>query len=153
MCRHFLHKRVLSHSHDSRCHNNNNTNSLQIIRDAAAARAEPQLHLSMHIERLRTVFWTVPPAKHTFFNRVIQSVQSNQSSTQRVKMSSPYFFRQPFHYIRWASHEKPAIFYSIVIGSMGPVFLVVVPPIRKYFGDGPREKVPMTYPSKFLIPG
>lgn len=50
--------------------------------------------------------------------------------------------------MRWASHEKPAIFYSIAIGCVGPVLLVVVPPIRRYFGDGPREKIPLTYPSK-----
>ena len=28
--------------------------------------------------------------------------------------------------------------------------MVVVPPVRRYFGDGPREKIPMTYPSKPL---
>lgn len=52
--------------------------------------------------------------------------------------------------MRWASHEKPAIFYSIVIGSIGPVMLVTVPPIRKRLGDGPRERIPLTYPGKFF---
>ncbi|OCL00083.1 NADH-ubiquinone oxidoreductase 9.5 kDa subunit [Cenococcum geophilum 1.58] len=60
--------------------------------------------------------------------------------------SAPYFFRQPIRYMRWASHEKPAIFYSIVIGSMGPVTILAAPPIRRYFGDGPRPKIPLTYP-------
>ena len=33
---------------------------------------------------------------------------------------------------------------------VGPMSMVVVPPVRRYFGDGPREKIPMTYPSKPL---
>ena len=28
--------------------------------------------------------------------------------------------------------------------------MVAVPPLRRYFRDGPREKIPMTYPSKSL---
>ena len=27
--------------------------------------------------------------------------------------------------------------------------MIVVPPLRKRIGDGPREKVPLTYPSEF----
>jgi hypothetical protein len=50
--------------------------------------------------------------------------------------------------MRWASHAKPAIFYSVVLGSIGPPMLLVVPPVRRYFGDGPREQIPMTYPGK-----
>ncbi|OCL06897.1 hypothetical protein AOQ84DRAFT_296160 [Glonium stellatum] len=60
--------------------------------------------------------------------------------------SAPYFFSQPIRYMRWAAHQKPAIFYSIVIGSMGPITILVAPPIRRYFGDGPRPKIPLTYP-------
>ena len=64
--------------------------------------------------------------------------------------AAPYFFRQPIRYLRWASHEKPAIFYSCCIAMLGPISMVAVPPVRRYFGDGPREKIPMTYPSKPL---
>ncbi|KAL3418831.1 NADH-ubiquinone oxidoreductase 9.5 kDa subunit [Phlyctema vagabunda] len=60
--------------------------------------------------------------------------------------ATPKFFSQPFRYMRWAAIEKPAIFYSVIIGSMGPVSLIVVPPIRYRLGDGPRPKIPMTYP-------
>ncbi|OCK79957.1 NADH-ubiquinone oxidoreductase 9.5 kDa subunit [Lepidopterella palustris CBS 459.81] len=61
--------------------------------------------------------------------------------------TAPFFFRQPIRYLRWASHEKPAIFYSIVIGSAGPVIMVIAPPIRRYFGDEiSRPKIPLTYP-------
>jgi len=62
---------------------------------------------------------------------------------------SPYFFRTPIRYLRWASHEKPAIFYASCIASMGPVFLIAVPPLRRRFGDDPRERIPLTYPSKW----
>lgn len=62
-------------------------------------------------------------------------------------MSRPYFFSQPFRYMRWAAHERPAIFFSIVLGCLGPVSLVSIPPVRRYFGDVNPEKVPMTYPS------
>lgn len=67
-------------------------------------------------------------------------------------MTTPYFWRQPLQYLRWASHEKPAIFYSIVIGSLGPLTLFVVPPIRHRLGDGPRERIPLTYPSMSSSP-
>ncbi len=61
----------------------------------------------------------------------------------------PRFFSQPLRYLQWAAIEKPAIFYSIVIGSMGPVTVLVVPPIRRILGDGKRPEIPLTYPSMF----
>ena len=68
-----------------------------------------------------------------------------------VTMSSiPRFFSQPLRYLRWASIEKPAIFYSIVIGSLGPIVMFVVPPIRHRLGDPQRPQIPLTYPSMFV---
>ncbi|KIN08037.1 hypothetical protein OIDMADRAFT_37335 [Oidiodendron maius Zn] len=58
----------------------------------------------------------------------------------------PRFFSQPLRYIRWASIEKPAIFWSIVIGSIGPVMVVTVPGIRNRLGDPKRPEIPLTYP-------
>ncbi|KAH6718428.1 hypothetical protein DL95DRAFT_341690 [Leptodontidium sp. 2 PMI_412] len=58
----------------------------------------------------------------------------------------PRFFSQPLRYLRWAAIEKPAIFYSIVIGSMGPVTVLTVPPIRRMLGDEKRPEIPLTYP-------
>jgi hypothetical protein len=63
-------------------------------------------------------------------------------------MSTPQFWSTPLRYIRWASHEKPAILYSLLIGSMGPVALVTLPPLRRALGDVDPEPIPMTYPSK-----
>ncbi|RAL12700.1 NADH:ubiquinone oxidoreductase subunit NDUFA3 [Aspergillus homomorphus CBS 101889] len=61
-------------------------------------------------------------------------------------MSAPQFWSTPFRYMRWASHEKPAIFYSLIVGAMGPVALVTLPPIRRYFGSYDPEPVRFTYP-------
>ncbi|CAG8948762.1 hypothetical protein HYFRA_00001884 [Hymenoscyphus fraxineus] len=58
----------------------------------------------------------------------------------------PQFFSQPLRYIRWAHVAKPAIFYSLVIGSLGPVVMIAAPPLRLRFGDGPRPQIPKTYP-------
>ncbi|KAA8633246.1 hypothetical protein SMACR_01349 [Sordaria macrospora] len=58
----------------------------------------------------------------------------------------PHFWAQPFRYIRWSAREKPAYFYSCVIAGLGPVFLTVVPPVRKYFGDVNPAPIPVTYP-------
>ena len=44
------------------------------------------------------------------------------------------------------AHEAPVIFYSCVIGALGPVILVGVPPIRKSLGYKPSEFIPTTYP-------
>lgn len=63
-------------------------------------------------------------------------------------MSTPLFWSTPIRYLRWASHEKPAIFWSLIIGSMGPVALVGLPPIRRALGDVDPEPIPMSYPSK-----
>lgn len=66
-------------------------------------------------------------------------------------MSAPHFWSTPLRYLRWASYEKPAIFYSIIVGSMGPVALVTLPPIRRFFGDVDPEPIPLTYPSKEIL--
>jgi hypothetical protein len=72
--------------------------------------------------------------------------------TRSITMSTPQFWSTPLRYIRWASHEKPAIFYSLIIGSMGPVALVTLPPLRRALGDVDPEPIPMTYPSKLANP-
>ncbi|PYH48737.1 NADH:ubiquinone oxidoreductase subunit NDUFA3 [Aspergillus saccharolyticus JOP 1030-1] len=61
-------------------------------------------------------------------------------------MSTPQFWSTPIRYCRWAAHEKPAIFYSLIVGAMGPVALVTLPPIRRYFGSYNLPPVPLTYP-------
>jgi len=58
----------------------------------------------------------------------------------------PRFFQQPLRYLYWASIHKPAYFYSIIVGSVGPVLVVTVPPIRRYMGEEPIPKIPLTYP-------
>ncbi|KAL1942264.1 hypothetical protein VTO73DRAFT_6328 [Trametes versicolor] len=49
-------------------------------------------------------------------------------------MASLFSFRQTYRYLQRQAHEQPVIFYSLVIGLIGPVMLVTVPPIRKTLG-------------------
>ncbi|KAK5685379.1 n19m, NADH-ubiquinone oxidoreductase 9.5 kDa subunit [Elasticomyces elasticus] len=63
-------------------------------------------------------------------------------------MAPVSFWSTPGTYIHWAARHKPAIFWSMVVGSMGPVVVVVAPPIRRFFGDGPRSQIPLTYPEQ-----
>lgn len=66
--------------------------------------------------------------------------------------ATPRFFSQPLKYLHWAAIEKPAIFYSLIIGSMGPVLVLTVPPIRRRLGDVQRPPIPSTYPGMLLLP-
>ncbi|KDQ07097.1 hypothetical protein BOTBODRAFT_39079 [Botryobasidium botryosum FD-172 SS1] len=55
-------------------------------------------------------------------------------------------FRNTYRYLRQSAHERPVIFWSILLGSIGPVAVGVVPPVRKSFGWKPAERIPTTYP-------
>jgi hypothetical protein len=68
-----------------------------------------------------------------------------------MSSTAPLFFKQPFRYMKWASIHKPAYFYSIIVGCMGPATIAIVPPIRSYLGDEKRTKVPQTYPSTYTV--
>ncbi|KAK5135582.1 hypothetical protein LTR08_005062 [Meristemomyces frigidus] len=61
-------------------------------------------------------------------------------------MAPVSFWTAPRAYLQWAARAKPAIVWSMVLGGLGPVFIGVVPPVRRYFGDGPRPQIPLTYP-------
>ncbi|KAL8387168.1 hypothetical protein RB595_010109 [Gaeumannomyces hyphopodioides] len=60
--------------------------------------------------------------------------------------ATPRFWAGPARYIRWAARERPAYFWSVVVGGAGPVTLAVVPPIRRLLGDEDAPVIPMTYP-------
>jgi hypothetical protein len=45
------------------------------------------------------------------------------------------------------AHESPVLFYSVVLGLVGPVLAFGVPPIRERMGYRPPEPIPTTYPS------
>ncbi|KAK1758658.1 hypothetical protein QBC47DRAFT_375377, partial [Echria macrotheca] len=61
-------------------------------------------------------------------------------------MSTPRFWATPLRYIRWSARERPAYFWSVVVGAMGPVMLITVPPLRKRMGAEIPAEIPMTYP-------
>jgi hypothetical protein len=65
---------------------------------------------------------------------------------------APFFWQQPIRYWRWSSRERPALFWSCVIGALGPVTLAVVPPIRHALGDYDAKPIPTTYPSMAAHP-
>ncbi|KAJ8122129.1 hypothetical protein ONZ43_g1598 [Nemania bipapillata] len=59
---------------------------------------------------------------------------------------TPLFWAGPLRYWRWSARERPAFFWSIIIGGLGPIMALTVPPIRMRLGYAPSPKVPMTYP-------
>ncbi|KAF5702015.1 NADH dehydrogenase [Fusarium mundagurra] len=65
--------------------------------------------------------------------------------------AAPLFWQTPLKYCRWAARERPALFWSVIIGAAGPVAMPIVPPIRYYFGDVDAPPVPVTYPSAFPL--
>ncbi|KAH9992549.1 hypothetical protein BJV74DRAFT_834781 [Russula compacta] len=56
-------------------------------------------------------------------------------------------FRNTYRYLQRQAHESPVLFYSVVLGSIGPVLAFTVPPIRERLGYRPPEPIPTTYPS------
>ncbi|CAI4211081.1 unnamed protein product [Parascedosporium putredinis] len=61
-------------------------------------------------------------------------------------MSSPRFWATPAKYMRWAARERPAYFWSLVIGVVGPVSIPITLKIRELVGDENAPKIPVTYP-------
>ncbi|KAF8429116.1 hypothetical protein EV426DRAFT_583759 [Tirmania nivea] len=59
---------------------------------------------------------------------------------------TPLFFQSPIRYMRYASHQYPAIYWSVVIGAVSPVIVFGAPYIRKKLGYENSPRVPMTYP-------
>lgn len=56
---------------------------------------------------------------------------------------------------RKAAHERPVIFFSIIVGAIGmsfelivvgPALVLTVPPMRMQMGWKPAERIPVTYP-------
>jgi hypothetical protein len=100
-------------------------------------------------------------------SRVLRFSSRAQLTTAMTSLLSP--FRQTYRYLvrnyfisaqnhadknyahkqQRQAHESPVIFYSVVLGTIGPVMVVAVPPIREYFGYRPAEIVPNTYPRAY----
>jgi hypothetical protein len=59
------------------------------------------------------------------------------------------FWSSPIRYLRWAQHEKPAIFWSIVLGAMGPPILFAGRPFREWIGDEIPKAIPTSYPGEY----
>ncbi|CAH1755847.1 13129_t:CDS:2 [Entrophospora sp. SA101] len=62
------------------------------------------------------------------------------------------FFSRQINFLKKSAEERPAYFWSLAIGFIGPIGVLVIPDIRrKYFGYEPPLPFPTTYPSKFKI--
>lgn len=48
--------------------------------------------------------------------------------------------------MRWAAHERPVVFFSLIVGAIGPIAVVTVPQYRAKLGWKPAERIPVTYP-------
>ncbi|KAI1748148.1 NADH-ubiquinone oxidoreductase 9.5 kDa subunit [Xylaria castorea] len=59
---------------------------------------------------------------------------------------TPAFYASPIRYCLWAAREHPALFWSCIIGSAGPVTVLTVPPTLKFLGYERAKPIPMTYP-------
>lgn len=66
-------------------------------------------------------------------------------------MSAPLFWSTPLKYCSWAARERPAFFWSVVVGAAGPALMPIVPPIRHMLGDVDPAPIPVTYPGAFMI--
>ncbi|EMD35704.1 hypothetical protein CERSUDRAFT_84814 [Gelatoporia subvermispora B] len=55
-------------------------------------------------------------------------------------------FRSLYRTLQRQAHESPVIFWSCVLGAVGPAMVLVVPPIRKKLGYRKAEPIPSTYP-------
>lgn len=61
-------------------------------------------------------------------------------------MSTPLFWSTPLKYCAWAAREKPALFWSVVIGAAGPLAMPFGPSLRRLAGDVDPAPIPVTYP-------
>jgi hypothetical protein len=77
----------------------------------------------------------------------------NQSHTTANMPTIPLtFWNHPLRYLRTAAHEKPAIFWSVVLGSLGPISLAVGRPFREWIGDEIPKAIPGSYPGEYTPP-
>lgn len=73
----------------------------------------------------------LPNALHHYRTPTVRAHESTDDySSSRailsrsITMAPVSFWTTPFQYIHWASRAKPAIFWSIVVGSCGPIMVV-----------------------------
>ena len=60
--------------------------------------------------------------------------------------AAPHFWSMPFKYCRWAARERPALFWAVIIGGIGPVMIYPVRSLRYRLGDVDPPRVPTSYP-------
>ncbi|WFD37361.1 n19m, NADH-ubiquinone oxidoreductase 9.5 kDa subunit [Malassezia japonica] len=53
-------------------------------------------------------------------------------------------FVNTFNYL--SAHERPIVFFSLLVGFVGPTAVIGVPRVRASYGWKPAERIPVTYP-------
>lgn len=61
----------------------------------------------------------------------------------------PRFWATPIRYLQWSARERPAYFWSIIVGAIGPISIPITLKIREWAGDENAPKIPVTYPGRF----
>lgn len=65
-----------------------------------------------------------------------------------MSAAAPHFWSTPLKYCRWAARERPALFWSFILGAAGPLTMPIIPPIRRALGDVDPAPIPVTYPGE-----
>ncbi|KAH7256237.1 hypothetical protein BKA59DRAFT_521523 [Fusarium tricinctum] len=94
----------------------------------------------------RSCDWTVDIDSQSPSSPRPDDKQPHDPRQLTIMSAAPLFWSTPLKYCRWAARERPALFWSVIIGAAGPVAMPIVPPIRHYFGDIDAPPVPVTYP-------
>lgn len=52
---------------------------------------------------------------------------------------------------RQSAHERPIVFFSLLVGFVGPAAVIGVPRVRASYGWKPAERIPVTYPRTYAF--
>ena len=105
----------------------------------------------------QTLTWT--RAKRAYVAKAMASILSPFRNTYRYLVCLQIYLLIswiPLTIVVWLTqqrqaHESPVLFYSVVLGLIGPVLAFGVPPVRERLGYRPPEPIPTTYPSGFFV--
>ncbi|GMM36910.1 hypothetical protein DASC09_042350 [Saccharomycopsis crataegensis] len=63
-----------------------------------------------------------------------------------AEASAPVYFKQPIRWMRYYAHNRPHLFFAVMLGAMGPVFLLGVGPLRRKYLYPDHTPLPQSYP-------
>ncbi|KAG4303938.1 hypothetical protein PORY_002682 [Pneumocystis oryctolagi] len=84
--------------------------------------------------------------KSRFDLKVVDSYSGDIWIRSKEGVLTRLFWSNFTKYTKSVAQEKPHLFYSFCLGSLGPIIFLIVPPIRKKLGYIPPEPIPKVYP-------